>query len=116
MFEAVADIAALCPDKRDEAIEWFSCIIGHILNGGPEACFTDYALNGILVGELLDAHTEELLQKIKLMYNRNLVERESCDYWEDVEHEMKANDYPKENYITSIKQAYHELDREFGRN
>ena len=116
VFEAVADIAALCPDKRNEAIEWFSCIIDNILDGGPEASFTDYALNGILVGELLDAHTEELLPKIKLMYDRNLVERGSCGYWDDVEHDMKTNAYPKENYITSIKQAYRELDMEFGRN
>lgn len=116
VFEAMADIATLYPEKRNEAIEWFSTIIDHILDGGPEASFTDYALNGMLVSELLNIHAEELLPKIKQMYDRNLVDRESCGYWKDVEHDMKENVYHKDNCETGIKQTYHDLDRAFGRN
>ena len=116
VFEAVAEIATLYPEKHDEAIEWFSAIIDDILNGGPEASFTDYALNGMLVSELLNIHAEELLPKIKQMYDRNLVEREDCGYWEDVESDMKAHIYHNDGCITDIKQTYRELDRTFGRN
>lgn len=116
VFEAVADIATLYLEKRDEAIEWFSTIIDHILDGGPEASFTDYALNGMLVSELLNIHVEELLPKIKQMYDRNLVERASCGYWKDVENDMKENVYHKDNCVTDIKQTYRDLDRAFGRN
>jgi hypothetical protein len=116
VFEAVADIITLYPEKREAAIEWFSTIIDHILDGGPEASFTDYSTNGILVGELLHIHAEELLPKIKQMYDRNLVERDVCGNWENVEKDMMANKYHKSNPITDIKQAYCELDWAFGGN
>ena len=115
MLEAVADIATLYPEKRQEAIEWFSDIIDRILEEGPSASFTNYNLNGILVDELLDIHAEELLPKIKLMYDRNLVDRSMCGYYEDVKQEMKAGDHHND-CIKDIKLTYRELDRTFGRN
>lgn len=116
VFEAVADIAMLYPEKCAEAMEWFSTLIDHILDGGPEASFTDFEQNGLLVCKLLDIHAEELLPKIEQMYSRNLVDRECCGYWEDVECDMKANGYQKEDIITDIKQTYRKLYSAFGRN
>lgn len=116
VFEAVADIATIYPEKRCVAIEWFSTIIDDILDGGPEASFTDYALNGMLVDVLLDIQAEELLPKIKQMYDRNLVDRQMCGYWENVEESMKTGEYYRGEPVTGIKQTYRELFNAFGRN
>ena len=97
-------------------MEWFSGIIDRILADGPEASFTDYELIDLLVGSLLNINAEQLLPKIKLMYDQNIVNRQGCGYWKDVDHGMKASICHNESRITDIKQTYAELDRAFGRN
>lgn len=111
VFEAVADMALLHPEKREEIISWFGSIIDRINEEGTDAHFTDATLNGLLISELLDLRTEELLPKIKEMYDKGLVNQRCCGRWETVEHDMKSDTYHGEEPITNIKQIYKELSK-----
>lgn len=114
VIESLAEIADRYPDKRCEVLDLFSSVIDCIIAQGPSATFTDYALNGILVWKLLDLQAEELLPKIKQMYDLNLVNRQCCGYWKDVEHKMKRNTHSVPRRPADIKEIYRTLKSQFG--
>ena len=114
VIESLAEIADRYPDKRDEVLGLFSSVIDCIIEQGPSATFTDYDLNGTIVSELLDLQAEELLPKIKQMYDLNLVDRQYNGYWKDVEHSMKRNEHSVTRRPTDIKEIYRTLESQFG--
>ena len=114
VMSAMAEIADRYPEKRNEVISIYASVIDSIIEQGPSATFTDYDLNGMLVGEALNLHAEELLPQIKQMYDQNLVDRQGCGYWKDVEHSMKTKEYNVDRRPIDIKQIYRELERQFG--
>lgn len=116
IFETVSEIAQMHPEKRDEVIRWFGSIIDRINEEGTDALFTNHTLNGLLVSELANLHTEELLPKIKEIFDNDLIDWHICGSWKDVEHDTKAGTYHKERCETDIKQIYKALNKTFGKN
>ena len=114
VIESLAEIADHYPDKRGEVLGLFSSVIDSIIAQGPSATFTDYDLNGIIVCELLDLQAEELLPKIKQMYDLNLVDRQYNGYWEDVERSMKREKHSVTKRPADIKEIYRTLKSQFG--
>lgn len=113
VFEAVANMVRLHPEKREEVLSWFGSIIDRINEEGTGARFTDTSLNGLLTSELLDLHAKELLPKIKEMYDNGLVDQHCSGRWETVARDMKSGIYHGEDPVTDIKQIYKKLRTAF---
>ena len=110
VFEAVAYIAYLHPERRNEIIEWFREIICFATEKLPETQYIDSTLAGMMLNELLDLKAKELLPEIKAMFDTGLVDLSCCGDYDKVEQEILSSKQTSWNkYPMEIHERFMEL-------
>ena len=110
VFEAVAYIAYLYPERRGEIIEWFREIICFATEKLPETQYIDSTLAGMMLNQLLDLKAKELLPEIKAMFDTGLVDLSCCGDYDKVEKEILSSEQSHwDKYPMEIHERFAEL-------
>ncbi|GAB6012773.1 DUF1186 domain-containing protein [Viscerimonas tarda] len=107
---AVATIIYHTPERRAEVIEWYGNLLDFYYENITDTAYYDANFVGMMMSDLLDICAQELLPKIKELYETGLVDEMPCGPYSSVEKEMKENMLEHEgNYkIKSIYDFYGE--------
>lgn len=84
IFPAVAHIALVQPERRNEVIEWFREAIRFATKMLPKTQWVDSDLAGLMLHDLLDLQAKELLPEIREMFATGLVDLGACGDFADV--------------------------------
>ena len=112
---AVALIARLQPERREEVIEWFRQVLTFFTENLADNIYCDGTLAGMLVSDLLDIRAEELLPEIKAMYTTGLVDRFCCGNYAEVEDEFFSSGFISgDKYSLDIYERYRAYHKRWG--
>ena len=78
VFPAVAHIALVQPERRNEIIRWFREVIRFATKMLPKTQWIDSDLAGLMLNDLLDIQAKELLPEIREMFATGLVDLGAC--------------------------------------
>lgn len=84
VFPAVAHIALVQPERRNEVIAWFREAIRFATKMLPKTQWVDSDLAGLMLHSLLDIQAKELLPELREMFATNLVDLGACGDFADV--------------------------------
>lgn len=84
VFPAVAHIALVQPERRNEVIGWFREVIRFATKMLPKTQWIDCDLAGLMLHDLLDIQARELLPELREMFATGLVDLGSCGDFADV--------------------------------
>ena len=84
IFPAVAHIALVQPERRNEVIEWFREAIRFATKMLPKTQWIDSDLAGLMLHDLLDLQAKELLPEIREMFATGFVDLGACGDFADV--------------------------------
>ena len=84
VFPAVAHIALVQPERRNEIIGWFREVIRFATKMLPKTQWIDCDLAGLMLHDLLDIQARELLPELREMFATGLVDLGSCGDFADV--------------------------------
>ncbi len=108
--EVANQVALHQPERREEVIAWFGDVFRFYLNAGLKDNVIDSTLLGMLVNCVLDINGVELLPEIEKLYDKELVDYDSCGDIEEVKQHFvddKNRDYKRD--IISIFEIYKEI-------
>ena len=84
VFPAVAHIALVQPERRNEVVRWFREIIRFATKMLPKTQWIDSDLAGLMLHSLLDIQAKELLPELREMFATGLVDLGACGDFADV--------------------------------
>ena len=117
IFPAVANVALLQPERRDEVVAWFREVIQFATKMLPKTQWFDANLAGLMLYSLLDIQAKELLPDIRKMFATKLVDLGVCGDFATVSRLMYD---PREKgdpnrYITEIHKRFADMKRRWDR-
>ena len=108
--DMVEQIALLQPERRDEALKWFSEIIQFFLNSDLEENVIDSDVIALLICNAIDIKGSELLPEIEKLFERGIVSKGICGDWKEVKEAFEHPDkYDKRKEILPIAERYEEV-------
>ena len=115
--EAVAQMAVIQPERRDEAIEWFRTLLtAYTQNLTETATRCDASLAGMITNQLIDIKAVELLPEIKALYDTGLVDEFICGKYSTVEDEMNSsNTFLKNELTIDLHERYVKFEKQWGK-
>jgi hypothetical protein len=117
IFPAVANVALLQPERRDEVVAWFREVIQFATKMLPKTQWFDANLAGLMLYSLLDIQAKELLPDIRKMFATKLVDLGVCGDFATVSRLMYD---PREkgdpnSCITEIHERFADMKRRWDR-
>lgn len=110
VVEMINQVALHEPARREEVIIWFRDVLRFYNNASLKDNIIDSTLLGMLVNCVLDFNGAELLPEIENLYDKEIVDLDSCGDIEEVKDHFtkdKSNNYIRE--ISSIFGIYEEI-------
>ncbi len=105
--EMVAQLALHHPDRRDEAISWFSDVIQFFLNSTIDENVIDSDLIAFLICNVIEIKGTELLLEIEKLFEQEIVSQGVCGDWKEVSGAFRwPSKYDKRMELLSIVERY----------
>lgn len=109
-LDMVEQLALHHPERRDEALNWFSEIIHFFLNSNLEENVIDSDVIALLICNVIDIKGAELLPEIEKLFEREIVSTGICGDWKEVSDAFKRPDkYDKRREILPIADRYEKV-------
>ena len=108
--DVICQTAIHQPERRSEAIDWYKKALNFFLNSEIEDNVIDSDVLGGLVGDILDIQGKELLPEIEKLYEKNLVDIQSCGNIDEVKKSFKEEDLSNKREILSIFEIYDRIN------
>ncbi len=108
--DMVEQLALHHPERREEAINWFSDVIHFFLNSTLEDNVIDSDLIALLICNVIDIKGHELLPIIEKLFEQGIVSQGICGQWKEVREAFKRPDnYNKIKDILPIVERYEKV-------
>lgn len=98
--QAIAYTVQHNPDKKAEAVEWFSRSLRYLIDHSDNELLLDRTLLACMAGDIGDFGGKELLPLLQEVYEKDLADEQMAGNWEEVSKELEMGKYGK-----IIKQA-----------
>lgn len=109
-IDVVEQLALHHPERRSEALAWYSDVIQFYLNSSLDDNVIDSDLIGLLVWSLIDIKGSELLPDIEKLFEGGLVSEGICGDFEKVKEAFKRpENHNKKREILPIAERYKEI-------
>lgn len=108
--DMVEQLALHNPERRDEALKWFTEIIQFFLNSNLEDNVIDSDLIALLLCNVIDIKGSVLLPEIEKLFEKGIVSKGICGDWKEVGEAFERPDkYDKRKEILPISERYEEV-------
>jgi hypothetical protein len=90
IVKAISQIALHQPERRNEIIRWYRGVISHLLNTTYQDFHYPFELAGTVVSGILDFKGIELINDVRILYDRNKVNKSICGDINDFTTELRT--------------------------
>lgn len=110
LLEAMQQLALHHPDKRNQVINWLSDLLQFYIDNQHAEDILDTTFTGFIEGTVLDINAEELIPKLKILHESQLIDEFVSGDFIDVEEHFK-NPESADQHKLPLKSIY-ELAKE----